>query len=436
MTARPSALVLCPDSRRGELSAVQQGQCEIHSRLTAALCNRAAEFDTILVASGREWMEKIAGDCPTDFIHPIPSQPGQQVSAIPEVKARKKRSAPPVVVEADQSDSGRIVAYRRGKGFLMPLLRATYSGAVLIVLVPADRPDDWNTRGLAHCFGLQPSTTPGVSPRAQMNPLFATAEPYKNHRLTQIVHRATSLKEWPVTFGIDTPVAVNGGTRRLSWGNTVWWNFIQEFDDTLTGRLLPIFDVEDIYTAEVHAWPGHRDLRDRALSAAFFSGPGGVLVVPDTAPLSFWLDVTSHATDDARSEAEPLPPPASREASDLPLAANAASSTGKTYTLSPDCTVLTRISTGKVVARLTNPNAILALKTLLERNACSSDRPITKKDWCEAVWTKVKPPEKWPQEYRPIYFFRIREGGKTITSPVYRAVIRRNASGGLYWLEL
>ena len=109
---------------------------------------------------------------------------------------------------------------------------------------------------------------------------------------------------------------------------------------------------------------------------------------------------------------------------------------GRRYELAKDFSAVIRKSP-RLVHHITAQSAMLALRILVECGAGSSDKCLTKKEWCEAVWQRLKPREEWPRTYRPIDLFKIElEDGRAGTAPYFKEIIRRNPGGGLYWLEL
>jgi len=76
-----------------------------------------------------------------------------------------------------------------------------------------------------------------------------------------------------------------------------------------------------------------------------------------------------------------------------------------------------------------------ALRVLIESGAGTRKTALRKRDWCEAVWRKLKPDGSWPHDCKPIQFFRARVGTKTVQLPFYKDVIHSDGHGR-YWLEL
>lgn len=118
----------------------------------------------------------------------------------------------------------------------------------------------------------------------------------------------------------------------------------------------------------------------------------------------------------------------------LPIKAAPLPLRGKRFILKEDFSAITDIRKKKAHP-ITALSCQEALRVLVECGSGTRATALHKREWCEAVWARLQSPDLWPQECKPIQFFRVRRKNKTIQVVFYRDVISTDGRGK-YWLSL
>ena len=108
---------------------------------------------------------------------------------------------------------------------------------------------------------------------------------------------------------------------------------------------------------------------------------------------------------------------------------------GRRYEISPDYSWVRKLTGKRVPIEITNPQTRFALRVLVESGADTESNALPKAIFCRRVHELSGKTTPMPQDMSPTQFFRHRTPEGVQHYPFYVGLIRKNPTGGLYWLQ-